>query len=157
MKKICLWLFVFTLAALNLQAQIKEPVKFKNLGMVIIDEQHRFGVDQRRALCNKGTANNLTPHQLIMTATPIPRTLAMTAYADLDYSVIDELPKGRKPIITRVFSNQKRSNLLNKITEICEKGEQIYWVCPLITESEVLQCQAAESCYQELLQQYITP
>ena len=123
-------------------ALFQEEVQFSKLGLVIIDEQHRFGVHQRMALRNKG--NDLQPHQLVMTATPIPRTLAMTAYADLDISVIDELPPGRTPIKTLVLSDQRRAEVIQRVGNNCQQGCQAYWVCTLIEESEVLQCEAAE-------------
>lgn len=123
-------------------ALFQDDVEFHQLGLAIIDEQHRFGVHQRLALRSKG--KTFAPHQLIMTATPIPRTLAMSAYADLDVSVIDELPKGRIPINTLVVSNQRRQEIVTRINEVCQGGTQAYWVCTLIEESETLQCQAAE-------------
>ena len=123
-------------------ALFQEDVRFQRLGLAIIDEQHRFGVHQRLALRNKG--GELTAHQLIMTATPIPRTLAMTAYADLDLSVIDELPPGRTPVKTVVISDQRRDEVMRRVGENCRQGRQAYWVCTLIEESEALQCQAAE-------------
>lgn len=123
-------------------ALFQQEVDFHQLGLAIIDEQHRFGVHQRLALRGKGKA--LAPHQLIMTATPIPRTLAMSAYADLDVSVIDELPPGRIPINTSVISNKRRNEIIHRIDEVCQRGTQAYWVCTLIEESESLQCQAAE-------------
>lgn len=125
-------------------ALFQEAVEFAKLGLVIIDEQHRFGVHQRLALHDKGTKANMHSHQLIMTATPIPRTLAMTAYGDLDLSVIDELPPGRKPIETAVLSNQKRFEVMEHLYQKCKLGVQAYWVCPLIEESELLHAQAAE-------------
>lgn len=128
----------------------QENVLFQNLALVIIDEQHRFGVEQRLALQQKGVKNNFYPHQLIMTATPIPRTLMMANYADLDCSIINELPKGRVPITTLVISNQRRGEIIQRINEAAQNGRQIYWVCTLIEESEVLQCQAAENTFQEL-------
>jgi len=143
-------------------ALFQESVNFANLGLVIIDEQHRFGVHQRLALRNKGvcasqaTENsenniaNLYPHQLIMTATPIPRTLAMTAYADLDCSTIDELPPGRTPVETVVISNQRREEIIERVYAACRSGRQSYWVCTLIEESEVLQCQAAQDTHAQL-------
>lgn len=127
-------------------ALFQEAVQFKKLGLVIIDEQHRFGVHQRFALKNKG----LAPHQLMMTATPIPRTLAMTAYADLDQSIMDELPPGRKPITTVAIDQQRRAEVIERIRHVCASGAQVYWVCTLIEESEVLQCQAAEHAAQLL-------
>jgi ATP-dependent DNA helicase RecG len=129
-------------------ALFQQEVDFHQLGLAIIDEQHRFGVHQRLALRGKG--KELAPHQLIMTATPIPRTLAMSAYADLDVSIIDELPKGRIPINTLVVSNQRRSEIVQRINEVCQGGTQAYWVCTLIEESESLQCQAAEVTAQQL-------
>jgi len=129
-------------------ALFQAEVEFQQLGLAIIDEQHRFGVHQRLALRGKG--KDLAPHQLIMTATPIPRTLAMSAYADLDVSVIDELPSGRIPINTSVISNQRRNDIIQRINEVCQGGTQAYWVCTLIEESESLQCQAAEVTAQQL-------
>lgn len=126
-------------------------VKFKNLGLIIIDEQHRFGVHQRLALREKGKQqNDVYPHQLVMTATPIPRTLAMTSYADMDYSVIDELPPGRTPIKTVVISNSRRDQIVERISSVCNDGAQVYWVCTLIEESEALQCQNAEETWELL-------
>ncbi|MBW9263584.1 MAG: ATP-dependent DNA helicase RecG, partial [Candidatus Thiodiazotropha sp. (ex. Lucinisca nassula)] len=126
------------------QALFQDDVSFNDLGLVVIDEQHRFGVHQRLALREKGQRQNRTPHQLIMTATPIPRTLAMTAYADLDLSVIDGLPPGRKPVTTAVLSSSRRDEVVARVRAACAEGRQAYWVCTLIEESEVLQCQAAE-------------
>jgi ATP-dependent DNA helicase RecG len=125
-------------------ALFQEQVRFHRLGLIIIDEQHRFGVQQRLSLRDKGTKDGELPHQLIMTATPIPRTLAMTAYADLDVSVIDELPPGRTPVRTVVVPADKRAYIVQRIDEACAVGRQAYWVCPLIEESEELNCQAAE-------------
>ena len=124
-------------------ALFQAEVEYQKLGLIIIDEQHRFGVHQRLALKEKGFGGD-TPHQLIMTATPIPRTLAMTAYADLDLSVIDELPKGRQAIDTVVIPEQRREQIIQRVNEACHSGRQAYWVCPLIEESEALNCQAAE-------------
>ena len=118
--------------------------RFLQLGLIIVDEQHRFGVHQRLALREKGRHGKYTPHQLIMTATPIPRTLAMTAYADLDTSIIDELPPGRQPVETAVMSDAKRDEIIQAVQKACLEGRQVYWVCTLIEESEALQCQAAE-------------
>jgi len=132
-------------------ALIEETVQFNNLGMVVIDEQHRFGVHQRLALREKGAREGYLPHQLIMTATPIPRSLAMTAYADLDYSVIDELPPGRTPVKTVVIPESRRDEVIQRVQKACEQGKQTYWVCTLVEESEALQCQAAEDTA-ELLQ-----
>lgn len=119
-------------------AIFQEDVEFKQLGLIIIDEQHRFGVKQRYDLLNKGISGKFRPHQLVMSATPIPRTLTMTVYGDLDISIINELPRGRKPIETHVISNQKRPHLINKLKQQFNEGTQVYWVCPLIEESEVL-------------------
>ncbi len=131
-------------------ALLQDDVLFQTLGLVIIDEQHRFGVHQRLALREKGRVDGHTPHQLIMTATPIPRTLAMTAYADLDLSVIDELPPGRKPIATVVISDERRDEVVARVRAACAAGRQAYWVCTLVEESEALQCQAAEETAQML-------
>ncbi|MGD8828561.1 MAG: ATP-dependent DNA helicase RecG, partial [Gammaproteobacteria bacterium] len=125
-------------------ALFQESVRFRRLGLVIVDEQHRFGVHQRLALREKGASEGRYPHQLIMTATPIPRTLAMTAYADLDSSVIDELPPGRKPVSTVAIPETRRAEVVERVEHVCRAGGQVYWVCPLIEESEHLQCQAAE-------------
>ena len=130
--------------AVGTHALFQEEVEFERLGLVIIDEQHRFGVHQRLALRDKGRAGALRPHQLVMTATPIPRTLAMTVYADLDTSVIDELPPGRLPVKTVVVSQKRREEVIERVRSACVAGQQAYWVCTLIEESEVLQCQAAE-------------
>jgi ATP-dependent DNA helicase RecG len=130
--------------AVGTHALFQVDVVFDNLGLVIIDEQHRFGVHQRLALREKGSGQGHAPHQLIMTATPIPRTLAMTAYADLDLSVIDALPPGRKPVTTAVISDGRRDEVVARVRAACAEGRQAYWVCTLIEESEVLQCQAAE-------------
>lgn len=127
-----------------------EKVKFANLGFVIIDEQHRFGVDQRLTLWEKGIKDNRYPHQLIMTATPIPRTLAMTVYADLDVSTIDELPPGRTPVTTVVLPNTRRHEIIERIEQACLTGKQAYWVCTLVEESEILEAQAAEVAFAEL-------
>jgi ATP-dependent DNA helicase RecG len=130
-------------------ALFQESVKFNNLGFIVIDEQHRFGVDQRMAL-QKKTTNQQMPHQLIMTATPIPRTLAMSVYADLDYSQIDELPPGRKPVTTSIISENQRDSLIQRVAASCDQGGQVYWVCTLIEESEVMQCEAAETTYETM-------
>ncbi|MDC0610046.1 ATP-dependent DNA helicase RecG [Vibrio sp.] len=131
-------------------ALFQEQVEFAKLALVIIDEQHRFGVHQRLELREKGAKNGWYPHQLIMTATPIPRTLAMTAYADLETSVIDELPPGRTPIQTVAIPDTKRDDIIKRIHDACLEGKQAYWVCTLIDESEVLEAQAAEEICQEL-------
>ncbi len=133
-------------------ALFQDDVLFHRLALVIVDEQHRFGVHQRLALREKGVGGNLAPHQLIMTATPIPRTLAMSAYADLDTSVIDELPPGRKPVETIVIPDTRREDVIERVRSACSTGRQAYWVCTLIEESEALQCQAAEVTAQELEQ-----
>ena len=125
-------------------ALFQADVEFENLGLAIVDEQHRFGVHQRLALRNKGAKNDLLPHQLIMTATPIPRTLAMTAYADLDVSVIDELPPGRKPVTTVALESSRRADVVQRVNAAIDEGRQVYWVCTLIEESESLQAEAAE-------------
>jgi ATP-dependent DNA helicase RecG len=129
-------------------ALFQEAIEFARLGLVIIDEQHRFGVHQRLALLEK--AGSLQPHQLIMTATPIPRTLAMTLFADLDISVIDELPPGRQSIKTIVISSQKRDEVIDRIAIACRQGRQVYWVCTLIEESDALQCQTATATSEQL-------
>ena len=132
-------------------ALIQDDVKFARLGLAIVDEQHRFGVDQRLTLRNKGQNNeNLIPHQLMMSATPIPRTLAMTYYADLEISVIDELPPGRTPIVTRVIDQERRIEVIERVGAAASEGRQIYWVCPLIEESEALQLQTATDTYSML-------
>ena len=131
-------------------ALFQDDVLFHRLALVIVDEQHRFGVHQRLALREKGVGGTLAPHQLIMTATPIPRTLAMSAYADLDTSVIDELPPGRKPVETIVIPDSRREDVIGRVRSACTDGRQAYWVCTLIEESEALQCKAAEVSAQEL-------
>jgi ATP-dependent DNA helicase RecG len=145
-----------TLASGDLQvvvgthALFQDEMDFARLALVIVDEQHRFGVQQRMLLQEKGRRAGRYPHQLIMTATPIPRTLAMTAYADLDISVIDELPPGRTPIKTVVVPEQRRDEVVARIVQSCRAGRQVYWVCPLIEESEELRSQAAEETYAAL-------
>ncbi|NNF40219.1 MAG: ATP-dependent DNA helicase RecG, partial [Woeseiaceae bacterium] len=131
-------------------ALFQEGVDFQRLALVIIDEQHRFGVHQRMALRDKGVSADGHPHQLVMTATPIPRTLAMAAYADLDTSVIDELPPGRQPVATIAVPDARRGEIVERVREACLAGQQAYWVCPLIEESEVLDYQAAEASYRAL-------
>ena len=131
-------------------ALIQNQVKFKNLALIIIDEQHKFGVHQRMTLTSKGRNYETFPHQLILTATPIPRTLAMTLYGNLDYSIIDEMPKGRMEIETIALSESRRSEIFEKITKQCHEGNQVFWVCPIIDESEVLECKAATNTYDEI-------
>jgi len=135
-------------------ALFQEQVQYHRLGLVVIDEQHRFGVEQRKTLLAKASqslGHNLQAHQLVMTATPIPRTLAQTVYADLDLSVIDELPPGRKPIKTSVVSNEKRQQVVARIHSACtQDARQVYWVCTLIEDSEEMQAQAAEATFNEL-------
>jgi ATP-dependent DNA helicase RecG len=131
-------------------ALFQEGVAFHRLALVVIDEQHRFGVHQRMALRDKGVGEAGHPHQLVMTATPIPRTLAMAAYADLDTSVIDELPPGRQPVSTIAVPDSRRGEIVERVRAACAAGQQAYWVCPLIEESEVLDYQAAEASYQVL-------
>ncbi len=131
-------------------ALFQQGVDFSRLGLAIVDEQHRFGVQQRLALRNKASANSIVPHQLMMSATPIPRTLSMSYYADLDVSVIDELPPGRTPVRTRLVANGRRSQVLARVREACAAGQQAYWVCPLIEESETLDLQTALDTYAEL-------
>lgn len=135
-------------------AIFQEQIQFSRLALVIIDEQHRFGVHQRLALWEKGQAQGFHPHQLIMTATPIPRTLAMTAYADLDTSVIDELPPGRTPVTTVAIADTRRNDIIERVRNAChDEGRQAYWVCTLIEESELLEAQAAEVTWEELKSQ----
>jgi len=136
--------------AVGTHALFQSDVHFQKLGLIIIDEQHRFGVHQRLALREKGKQAEFYPHQLVMTATPIPRTLAMTTYADMDYSVIDELPPGRTPVKTVVISNSRRAEIVERINSVCADGAQVYWVCTLIEESEALQCQNAEETWELL-------
>jgi ATP-dependent DNA helicase RecG len=133
-------------------ALVQQGVIFKNLALVVIDEQHRFGVHQRLILRDKGLKGDCYPHQLIMTATPIPRTLAMTAYADLDHCELDEMPPGRIPVKTVAIANSRRDDVIARVSKACEKGHQAYWVCTLIEESDVLQCQAAEEAAESLKQ-----
>ncbi|SUB05417.1 ATP-dependent DNA helicase RecG [Pantoea agglomerans] len=131
-------------------ALFQEQVQFNGLALVIIDEQHRFGVHQRLALWEKGEEQGFHPHQLIMTATPIPRTLAMTAYADLDTSTIDELPPGRTPVTTVAIPDTRRDEIVARVEHACREGRQAYWVCTLIEESELLEAQAAEASWESL-------
>ena len=136
--------------AVGTHALFQPDVAFAGLGLVIVDEQHRFGVEQRLALRGKGERGGLRPHQLIMTATPIPRTLAMTAYADLDVSVVDELPPGRTPVDTAVAPSGRRPEVVARIRRACARGEQAYWVCTAIEESDAVACRAAEDTAREL-------
>ena len=131
-------------------ALFQEGVTFDALGLVVIDEQHRFGVHQRMALRDKGRDAGAQPHQLVMTATPIPRTLAMAAYADLDTSIIDELPPGRKPVTTIALPDSRRDEIVERVHRACAAGQQAYWVCPLIGESETLDYEAAEKSFERL-------
>jgi len=148
-----------TLLAIGTHALFQEQISFHKLGLAIVDEQHKFGVQQRLALRNKGKnsntdvpvkSNSNEPHQLMMSATPIPRTLAMSYYADLDVSVIDELPPGRTPVITKLVSDERRDEVIARVRAACMAGHQAYWVCPLIDESETLQLQTALETYQLL-------
>ena len=132
-------------------ALIQEKVDFKFIGFYIIDEQHRFGVKQRLSLRKKSESNkDFEPHQLMMSATPIPRTLAMSYFADMDISIINEMPPGRQSIKTKMFSSEKRDQILDTINQNCLNGNQVYWVCPLIEESETLQLETAEQTFQDL-------
>jgi len=135
-----------TPVAIGTHALFQEQVQFRSLGLAVVDEQHRFGVAQRLALRGKGAES----HQLMMSATPIPRTLSMSYYADLDVSVIDELPAGRKPIVTKLADSSRRVEVVRRIRESCAEGRQAYWVCPLIEESEQLQLQTALETYATL-------
>ncbi len=133
-------------------ALFQEAVRFFRLGLLIIDEQHRFGVNQRLALRAKGETSGCRPHQLVMTATPIPRTLAMLRYADLDISIIDKMPPGRQNVVTSVIPAERRAEVIARIDSWIARGRQAYWVCTLIEESEALQCQAAENTLEQLTQ-----
>ena len=136
--------------AVGTHALFQPGVEFKRLGLVVIDEQHRFGVTQRLALHEKGRREDHAPHQLIMTATPIPRTLAMTFYADLDISSIDELPPGRLPVETVVVRDERRSQVLERVQKALQTGRQAYWVCPFVEESDAVDAQAATQTAQAL-------
>jgi ATP-dependent DNA helicase RecG len=142
--------------AVGTHALFQDEVTFGKLGLAIVDEQHRFGVHQRLALRQKGSRvdRQIHPHQLMMSATPIPRTLAMSYYADLDVSVIDELPPGRTPVLTRLLSDSRRNDVIERVREACRNGRQAYWVCPLIEESEALQLQTAVDTHQGLLAKF---
>lgn len=138
-------------------ALIQEKVEFKFIGFYIIDEQHRFGVKQRLALRKKSLLNkNFEPHQLMMSATPIPRTLAMSYFADMDISIINELPPGRQSITTKIFSSEKRNEILDTINQHCLNDNQVYWVCPLIEESETLQLETAEKTFADLSNYFVS-
>jgi ATP-dependent DNA helicase RecG len=141
--------------AVGTHALFQDRVVFQRLGLAIIDEQHRFGVEQRLQLSRKGPEANdaaaaLHPHQLMMSATPIPRTLAMTFYADLDVSVIDELPPGRTPVVTKLVAESRRDEVVERIRSACKAGRQVYWVCPLIEESETLELKTAVETHERL-------
>ena len=143
------------LLAVGTHALIEDAVDFPNLALAVVDEQHRFGVRQRLALREKGSesrsgARRAAPHQLMMSATPIPRTLAMSFYADLDVSVLDELPPGRTPVLTKLVAESRRDEVIARVREACAKGRQAYWVCPLIEESETLQLKTALETHQRL-------
>jgi ATP-dependent DNA helicase RecG len=133
-----------TAVVVGTHALFQEGVTFRELALAIVDEQHRFGVHQRLKLRDKGVREGRHPHQLIMTATPIPRTLAMSAYADLDVSIIDELPPGRRPVQTVALPDSRREEVVERIRHACSEGRQVYWVCPLIDESDALRYQAVE-------------
>ena len=141
-----------SMLVIGTHALFQETVQFKQLGLVIIDEQHRFGVGQRLALRMKGEGGEMIPHQLMMSATPIPRTLSMSYFADLDVSIIDQLPPGRTSVITRLIDSNRREEVVMRIREACLTGRQAYWVCPLIEESEVLQLKTAIETYETLSQ-----
>ena len=136
--------------AIGTHALFQEHVQFRRLGLVIIDEQHRFGVHQRLLLQEKGAVDGKRPHQLVLTATPIPRTLAMTAYADLDVSIIDELPPGRTPVHTVAMQETRRADIVQHVEAACRQGRQVYWVCPLIEESDEADAQSAEETAEQL-------
>ncbi|WP_374601208.1 ATP-dependent DNA helicase RecG [Arenimonas sp.] len=136
--------------AVGTHALMQESVAFASLALAIVDEQHRFGVHQRLALRDKGLSGSQVPHQLVMTATPIPRTLAMSAYADLDVSVIDEMPPGRTPVTTVAVSGERRAEVVERIRAACAEGRQAYWVCTLIEDSEEVEAQAAQSTFEQL-------
>lgn len=141
--------------AIGTHALIQDPVLFKALGLVVIDEQHRFGVAQRLALRRKAELSGQgLPHQLMMSATPIPRTLSMSYFADLDLSVIDELPAGRQPIVTKLVADSRRDDIIARIRETCAQGGQAYWVCPLIEESETLQLQTAVDTFESISREF---
>jgi len=132
-----------TQIAIGTHALFQDKVAFKDLALAVVDEQHRFGVRQRLALQEKAASEAVRPHQLMMSATPIPRTLSMSYYADLDVSVIDTLPPGRTPILTKLVDDTRRAEVVARVREACREGRQVYWVCPLIEESEALELQTA--------------
>lgn len=136
--------------AVGTHALFQDQVIFHQLGLAIIDEQQRFGVHQRLALRMKGAQSDQVPHQLMMSATPIPRTLSMSYFADLDVSIIDELPPGRSPVVTKLAAGNRRDEVIARIRHACEQGKQVYWVCPLIEESETLQLQTAMETFENL-------
>jgi ATP-dependent DNA helicase RecG len=141
--------------AVGTHALFQEDVAFANLGLAIVDEQHRFGVQQRLDLRRKGERTAGTqPHQLMMSATPIPRTLAMSYYADLDVSLIDELPPGRTPVLTKLVSDRRRTDVVSRVRDACVTGRQAYWVCPLIEQSEALQLKTAIETYEWVRQTF---
>ncbi|HXF78188.1 MAG TPA: ATP-dependent DNA helicase RecG [Usitatibacter sp.] len=137
-----------TQLAIGTHALFQEGVEFAKLGLAIVDEQHRFGVEQRLALSSK--ASGMEPHQLMMSATPIPRTLSMSYYADLDVTVIDEMPPGRTPVVTKLVSEERRNDVIERVREACAEGAQAYWVCPLIEESEALQLATAIETFETI-------
>jgi ATP-dependent DNA helicase RecG len=142
-----------TQVLIGTHALFQKDVVFKSVGLTIIDEQHRFGVHQRFTLLEKGGDKEKSPHQLIMTATPIPRTLSMTVYGALDTSVIDELPPGRRPVETTSRPNSMRNKVIKRIEEVCLEDQRVYWVCTLIEDSDELEVQAAEELYKEISHQ----
>jgi 4-hydroxybenzoate polyprenyl transferase len=139
--------------AIGTHALFQEGVEFAKLGLSIIDEQHRFGVEQRLALSERARGA-MEPHQLMMSATPIPRTLSMTYYADLDVTVIDELPPGRTPVVTKLVAEERRDEVISRVRDSCRDGAQAYWVCPLIEESEALQLQTAIETFETIKQTF---
>jgi ATP-dependent DNA helicase RecG len=147
-----------TQIAIGTHALFQEKVTFARLALAIVDEQHRFGVRQRLALRQKSPARaagrsrpDLAPHLLMMSATPIPRTLSMSYYADLDVSLIDELPPGRRPVVTKLVADTRRSEVVRRVRDACREGRQAYWVCPLIEESESLQLETARATHERLV------
>ena len=134
-------------------ALFQDDVSFLLLGLIVIDEQHRFGVNQRLSLRSKNIETALLPHQLTLTATPIPRTMAMSVYANMDISIIDELPPGRLPIQTSTLSLKKKDQLINRIEYACSAGSQVYWVCALIEESEFMNANPVEQTYEQIIEE----